>query len=648
MERQDERLRSLSEANDRLMAKNHALAKALTRATQELTKAKAQLNQLAGSPMTFATMIRVHAANTDEQGVQHASAEVISGTRRMIVPVAANVQASRLEAGRTVLLNENMVIVDQYDTDTLGSVRTVRQVLDDGRLLVADSGGNVTLVRRAGTLAKENVNTGDRVSVDSSVRFALTLIPVEDDADLVLEETPDVTFDDIGGLDEQIERIRDAVQMPFLHRELFERYDLKPPKGVLLYGPPGNGKTLIAKAVAGEANVPFFSISGSDFVEMFVGMGAARVRDLFKEAAKMAPCIIFIDEIDTIGKSRDNRMGGNDEREQTLNQLLTEMDGFDGSKGVVVLAATNRPDSLDPALLRPGRFDRRIPVELPDLQGRIEILKVHAKKIRLAEDVNFEPIAKTAAGASGAELANIVNEAALRAVRSGRQFATQEDLQESVEVVIAGYQKKSRVLSDQEKKIVAYHETGHALVAALQSHSAPVTKITIIPRTSGALGYTLQVDEGDHFLMSREELLNKIATYTGGRAAEELVFHSVTTGASNDIEQATKLARAMISRFGMSEEFGFVAFETVSNQYLGGDASLACSPETQARMDQKVTELVSQQYRRAVELLRANEGKLHQLAGYLYEHETITGEEFMEILSQSSPELDPLAEQPET
>ena len=456
-----------------------------------------------------------------------------------------------------------------------------------------------------------------------------------------------IRFADVAGEDEAKELLSEIVD--FLHDpEKYRQIGAKLPKGALLVGPPGTGKTLLAKAVAGEANVPFFSIAGSEFVEMFVGRGAAKVRDLFKQANEKAPCIVFIDEIDTIGKKRDGQIGGNDEREQTLNQLLTEMDGFDGSKGVVVLAATNRPDSLDPALLRPGRFDRRIPVELPDLQGRIEILKVHAKKIRLAEDVNFEPIAKTAAGASGAELANIVNEAALRAVRSGRQFATQEDLQESVEVVIAGYQKKSRVLSDQEKKIVAYHETGHALVAPLQSHSAPVQKITIIPRTSGALGYTLQVDEGDHFLMSREELLNKIATYTGGRAAEELVFHSVTTGASNDIEQATKLARAMISRFGMSEEFGFVAFETVSNQYLGGDASLACSPETQARMDQKVTELVSQQYRRAVELLRANEGKLHQLAGYLYEHETITGEEFMEILSQSSPELDPLAEQPET
>ena len=466
-------------------------------------------------------------------------------------------------------------------------------------------------------------------------------------AKVYVKSSEGIKFSDVAGEDEAKDNLKEIVE--YLHDpKKYQEIGATMPKGILLVGPPGTGKTMLAKAVAGEANVPFFSIAGSEFVEMFVGRGAAKVRDLFKQANDKAPCIVFIDEIDTIGKKRDGQIGGNDEREQTLNQLLTEMDGFDGSKGVVVLAATNRPDSLDPALLRPGRFDRRIPVELPDLQGRIEILKVHAKKIRLAEDVNFEPIAKTAAGASGAELANIVNEAALRAVRSGRQFATQEDLQESVEVVIAGYQKKSRVLSDQEKKIVAYHETGHALVAALQSHSAPVQKITIIPRTSGALGYTLQVDEGDHFLMSREELLNKIATYTGGRAAEELVFHSVTTGASNDIEQATKLARAMISRFGMSEEFGFVAFETVSNQYLGGDASLACSPETQARMDQKVTELVSQQYRRAAELLRANEGKLHQLAGYLYEHETITGEEFMEILSQSSPELDTPAEQPET
>ena len=440
-----------------------------------------------------------------------------------------------------------------------------------------------------------------------------------------------IRFADVAGEDEAKELLSEIVD--FLHDPAkYAAIGAKLPKGALLVGPPGTGKTLLAKAVAGEANVPFFSIAGSEFVEMFVGRGAAKVRDLFKQANEKAPCIVFIDEIDTIGKKRDGQVMGNDEREQTLNQLLTEMDGFDGSKGVVVLAATNRPDSLDPALLRPGRFDRRIPVELPDLQGRIDILKVHAKQIRLAEDVDFEPIAKTAAGASGAELANIVNEAALRAVRAGRPYATQEDLQESVEVVIAGYQKKSRVLSDQEKKIVAYHETGHALVAALQTHSAPVQKITIIPRTSGALGYTLQVDDGDHFLMSKDELLNKIATYTGGRAAEELVFHSITTGASNDIEQATKLARSMISRFGMSDEFGFVAFETVSNQYLGGDAALACSPETQARIDRKVTEMVDTQYQKAMDLLKTNEEKLHQLAQYLYEHETITGREFMEIL----------------
>ena len=436
-----------------------------------------------------------------------------------------------------------------------------------------------------------------------------------------------IRFADVAGEDEAKELLGEIVD--FLHDpEKYRSIGAKLPKGALLVGPPGTGKTLLAKAVAGEANVPFFSM----------GRGAAKVRDLFKQANEKAPCIVFIDEIDTIGKKRDGQFSGNDEREQTLNQLLTEMDGFDGSKGVVVLAATNRPDSLDPALLRPGRFDRRIPVELPDLQGRIDILKVHAKKIRLAEDVDFEPIAKTAAGASGAELANIVNEAALRAVRAGRQYATQEDLQESVEVVIAGYQKKSRVLSDEEKKIVAYHEVGHALVAAMQTHSAPVQKITIIPRTSGALGYTLQVDDGDHFLMSKDELLNKIATYTGGRAAEELVFHShsVTTGASNDIEQATKLARSMISRFGMSDEFGFVAFETVSNQYLGGDASLACSPETQARMDKKVTQLVEEQHQKALNILKENEGKLHELAGYLYQHETITGQEFMDILERKA------------
>ncbi|MGM9639021.1 MAG: ATP-dependent zinc metalloprotease FtsH [Butyricicoccaceae bacterium] len=442
-----------------------------------------------------------------------------------------------------------------------------------------------------------------------------------------------IRFDDVAGEDEAKALLSEIVD--FLHDpQKYSEIGAKLPKGALLVGPPGTGKTLLAKAVAGEANVPFFSISGSEFVEMFVGRGAAKVRDLFKQANEKAPCIVFIDEIDTIGKKRDGNFGGNDEREQTLNQLLTEMDGFDGSKGVVVLAATNRPDSLDPALLRPGRFDRRIPVELPDLKGRVEILKVHARKIKLEPGVDFEPVAKTAAGASGAELANIVNEAALRAVRCGRKTANQEDLMESVETVIAGYEKKSRMLSDQEKKIVAYHEIGHALVAARQNNSAPVQKITIIPRTSGALGYTLQVDEGDHFLMNKDELLNKIATYAGGRAAEELVFDSVTTGASNDIEQATKLARAMVTQFGMTDEFGMVAFETMSNQYLGGDASLTCSPETQARLDRKVMEIVESQRQKARRILTENMDKLHELAAYLYNHETITGEEFMAILNK--------------
>ena len=456
-------------------------------------------------------------------------------------------------------------------------------------------------------------------------------------AKMYVPSSTGIRFADVAGEDEAKELLGEIVD--FLHDPAkYQAIGAKLPKGALLVGPPGTGKTLLAKAVAGEANVPFFSIAGSEFVEMFVGRGAAKVRDLFKQANEKAPCIVFIDEIDTIGKKRDGQFsGGNDEREQTLNQLLTEMDGFDGSKGVVVLAATNRPESLDPALLRPGRFDRRIPVELPDPQGRIDILKVHAKKIRLAEDVDFEPIAKTAAGASGAELANMVNEAALRAVRAGRQAATQEDLQESVEVVIAGYQKKSRVLSDHEKKVVAYHETGHALVAALQNHSAPVQKITIIPRTSGALGYTLQVDDGDHFLMTREELTNKIATYTGGRAAEELIFHTCTTGASNDIEQATKLARAMISRYGMSDQLGMVAFETMSNQYLGGDASLACSPETQTQVDRMVTELVEQQHQKALGILKEHEAKLHELADFLYQHETITGRQFMDILEGRLP-----------
>ncbi|MDE6963884.1 MAG: ATP-dependent zinc metalloprotease FtsH [Lachnospiraceae bacterium] len=452
-------------------------------------------------------------------------------------------------------------------------------------------------------------------------------------AKIYVESTTGIKFSDVAGEDEAKEVLTEIVD--FLHNpQKYQEIGASMPKGALLVGPPGTGKTLLAKAVAGEANVPFFSISGSEFVEMFVGMGAAKVRDLFKQANEKAPCIVFIDEIDTIGKKRDNGgMGGNDEREQTLNQLLTEMDGFDGSKGVVILAATNRPESLDPALLRPGRFDRRVPVELPDLAGREAILKVHARKIKLGDNVDFNAIARAASGASGAELANMVNEAALRAVREGRQYVIQADLEESIEVVIAGYQKKNKVLSDKERLIVSYHEIGHALVAALQSHSAPVTKITIIPRTSGALGYTMQVDEGEHNLMSKEEIENKIATFTGGRVAEELIFRSITTGASNDIEQATKLARAMITRYGMSEEFGMVALETVSNQYLGGDASLACSENTAREIDRKVIETVRSQYEKAKKLLSDNMEKLHELAKYLYEKETITGEEFMEILN---------------
>ena len=456
-------------------------------------------------------------------------------------------------------------------------------------------------------------------------------------AKVYVKSSTGIKFSDVAGEDEAKELLTEIVD--YLHNpQKYTEIGASMPKGALLVGPPGTGKTLLAKAVAGEAEVPFFSISGSEFVEMFVGMGAAKVRDLFKQANEKAPCIVFIDEIDTIGKKRDGAgfTGGNDEREQTLNQLLTEMDGFDGSKGVVILAATNRPDSLDPALLRPGRFDRRIPVELPDLLGREEILKVHAKKIKIADTVRFDEIAKAAAGASGAELANIVNEAALRAVRDGRKFATQADFEESIEVVIAGYQKKNRVLSNKEKLIVSYHEIGHALVAAKQTESAPVHKITIIPRTSGALGYTMQVDEKEHFLMSKEELENKIATFTGGRAAEELIFHSITTGASNDIEQATKIARAMISRYGMSEDFDMVAMESVSNQYLGGDTSLACSFETQTLLDKKVVELVRTQHEKALQILKDNIGKLHELAKYLYEHETITGEEFMKILETPS------------
>ena len=451
-------------------------------------------------------------------------------------------------------------------------------------------------------------------------------------AKVYVKSAEGIRFDDVAGEDEAKENLTEIVN--YLHDpSKYQEIGASMPKGVLLVGPPGTGKTMLAKAVAGEANVPFFSMSGSEFVEMFVGMGASKVRDLFKQAKEKAPCIVFIDEIDAIGKKRDGQIGGNDEREQTLNQLLTEMDGFEGNTGVIILAATNRPESLDPALTRPGRFDRRVPVELPDLKGREAILKVHARKIKVAEDVDFNKVARMASGASGAELANIVNEAALRAVRDGRKFATQADLEESIEVVIAGYQKKNAIMTDHEKRIVAYHEIGHALVAAKQTNSAPVQKITIVPRTSGALGYTMQVDEGNHVLMSKEEIENKIATFTGGRAAEEVAFGSVTTGASNDIEQATKLARAMITRYGMSDDFDMVALETVTNQYLGGDASLACSAETQTKIDQQVVALVKREHQKALDILRENRTKLDELANFLYEKETITGEEFMGILN---------------
>lgn len=451
-------------------------------------------------------------------------------------------------------------------------------------------------------------------------------------AKIYVKSTEGIKFSDVAGEDEAKENLTEIVD--YLHNpNKYKEIGASMPKGILLVGPPGTGKTMLAKAVAGESNVPFFSMSGSEFVEMFVGMGASKVRDLFKQAKEKAPCIVFIDEIDAIGKKRDGQIGGNDEREQTLNQLLTEMDGFEGNTGVIILAATNRPESLDPALTRPGRFDRRVPVELPDLKGREEILKVHAKKIRLSDDIDFNKIARMASGASGAELANIVNEAALRAVRDNRRFATQADLEESIETVIAGYQKKNAILTNKEKLIVSYHEIGHALVAAKQNNSAPVQKIAIIPRTSGALGYTMQVDEGNHYLMSKEEIENKIATFTGGRAAEEVIFGSVTTGASNDIEQATRLARAMITRYGMNEDFDMVALETVTNQYLGGDASLACSAETQAEIDHKVVELVKQQHQKALQILIENRAKLDELAHFLYDKETITGEEFMNILN---------------
>ena len=471
----------------------------------------------------------------------------------------------------------------------------------------------------------------EKLGGDNSMMFGMG----KSNAKIYVQSTEGIHFDDVAGEDEAKENLQEIVN--YLHDPgKYREIGASMPKGILLVGPPGTGKTMLAKAVAGESNVPFFSISGSEFVEMFVGMGASKVRDLFKQAKEKAPCIVFIDEIDAIGGKRSGGQygGGNDEREQTLNQLLTEMDGFEGNSGVIILAATNRPESLDPALTRPGRFDRRVPVELPDLKGREAILKVHAKKIKVAEDVDFSKIARMASGASGAELANIVNEAALRAVRDGRGFATESDLEESIEVVIAGYQKKNAILTDHEKWVVAYHETGHALVAARQTHSAPVQKITIIPRTSGALGYTMQVEEGNHYLMTKEEMENKIATLTGGRAAEEVKFGSVTTGASNDIEQATKLARAMLTRYGMSEDFDMVALETVTNQYLGGDTSLACSAETQAKIDAKVVELVRREHRKALDILEADRDKLDELAKFLYEKETITGEEFMEILNR--------------
>ena len=477
----------------------------------------------------------------------------------------------------------------------------------------------------------------DRAGGPNSMAFGLG----KSNARVYVKSSEGIKFSDVAGEDEAKDSLREIVD--YLHDpSKYREIGAKMPKGILLVGPPGTGKTLLAKAVAGEANVPFFSMSGSEFVEMFVGMGASKVRDLFDQAKQKAPCIVFIDEIDAIGKKRDGQLGGNDEREQTLNQLLTEMDGFEDNTGVIILAATNRPESLDPALTRPGRFDRRVPVELPDLKGREDILKVHARRIRTTGDIDWNRIARMAAGASGAELANIVNEAALRAVRSGRNAANEADLEESIEVVIAGYQKKNAILTDKEKCIVAYHEVGHALVAAMQTHSAPVQKITIIPRTSGALGYTMQVDEGEHYLMTKEEIENKIATFTGGRAAEEVVFGSITTGASNDIEQATKLARAMITRYGMTDDFDMVAMETVTNQYLGGDSSLSCSPETQARIDAAVVQTVKAQHQKALRILTENRRKLDEIAQFLYEKETITGDEFMEILNREElPEAEP-------
>ena len=527
---------------------------------------------------------------------------------------------------KTGLLNDDGLVQRLYDSGAEFSGEIVEQMSPLMSFIVSWVLPVVFFVVLGQLLARQLMK---KMGGPNAMKFDMG----KSNAKVYVQSSDGIKFADVAGEDEAKENLSEVVD--YLHNpNKYKEIGASMPKGILLVGPPGTGKTMLAKAVAGEANVPFFSMSGSEFVEMFVGMGASKVRDLFKQAKEKAPCIVFIDEIDAIGKKRDNQLSTNDEREQTLNQLLTEMDGFEGNNGVIILAATNRPESLDPALTRPGRFDRRVPVELPDLAGREAILRVHAKKIKVAPDVDLAKIARMASGASGAELANIVNEAALRAVRDGRASATQADLEESIEVVIAGYQKKNSILTTREKLIVSYHEIGHALVAAKQTNSAPVQKITIIPRTSGALGYTMQVEDGDHYLMSREEIENKIATFTGGRAAEEVVFHSVTTGASNDIEQATKLARAMITRYGMSDNFDMVALETVTNQYLGGDASLACSAETQAEIDRQVVDLVKKQHAKAVRILQENRPKLDELAKFLYEKETITGEEFMEILNQ--------------
>lgn len=533
---------------------------------------------------------------------------------------------------KTGLMNDPELIYRLKDSGAIFSSEIVEQMSPFFSILVSWVLPILIFIGLGQLFAKKFM---DKAGGPNSMMFGMG----KSNAKVYVKSSEGIKFHDVAGEDEAKENLAEIVD--YLHTpEKYREIGASMPKGILLVGPPGTGKTMLAKAVAGEANVPFFSMSGSEFVEMFVGMGASKVRDLFKQAKEKAPCIVFIDEIDAIGKKRDGgHVGGNDEREQTLNQLLTEMDGFEGNTGVIILAATNRPESLDPALTRPGRFDRRVPVELPDLKGREEILKVHAKKIRVADVVDFGQIARMASGASGAELANIVNEAALRAVRDGRKFVTQSDMEESIEVVIAGYQKKNAILTDKEKWTVAYHEIGHALVAARQNHSAPVQKITIIPRTSGALGYTMQVEEGNHYLMTKEEIENKIATYTGGRAAEEVVFGTISTGASNDIEQATKLARAMITRYGMSQDFDMVALETINNQYLGGDASLACSPKTQAEIDSQVVELVRNQHRKATEILTENREKLDKLAKYLYEKETITGDEFMAILDETGEEV---------